>query len=65
MKKDPFVSEYSKLIGKKVKAIAKSPADRYMDQAYGLVFEDDTVAWIMRDPEGNGPGFLAIEKGEK
>jgi hypothetical protein len=33
------------------------------DQAvYGLRFSGGLIAWIQCDPEGNGPGFLSIEK---
>lgn len=30
------------------------------EEVYGLEFHDGTKAWIMRDPEGNGPGHLDI-----
>lgn len=48
---------YGKLIGKTVKSIAVDDANEY----FGLIFNDDTVAWVLRDPEGNGPGYLDIE----
>jgi hypothetical protein len=32
------------------------------EPVYGLRFTDGAVAWIMRDPEGNGTGFLEIEE---
>jgi hypothetical protein len=28
---------------------------------FGFEMSDNTRVWIMRDPEGNGPGFLSIE----
>lgn len=59
-----YEKEYSKLIGKRVKGLVKSPPEMGMKECYGLEFTDGTVAWIMCDPEGNGPGFLAIEKPE-
>lgn len=49
----------SKLKGKTVLDIVKDPSDG--DDFYGLHFTDDTVAWVMRDPEGNGPGHLDIQ----
>jgi hypothetical protein len=29
---------------------------------YGLEFTDGSIAWIDCDPEGNGPGFLKIQR---
>lgn len=54
---DPFVREYSPLIGKTVESIALDDTD---SSVYGLKFNDGTVAWILQDPEGNGSGFLNI-----
>ena len=61
--RDPFFEQYRKLIGRRVVGIVKSPARRLMRELYGLTFDDRTVAWVMCDPEGNGPGFLEIEGG--
>ena len=47
----------SQLIGKKVKRVCLD-SER---EIFGLEFTDQTVAWILRDSEGNGPGFLAID----
>ena len=58
--KDPYVKHYRQLIGKKVTKIAKEAGGEF----YGLIFNDGTIAWILQDSEGNGPGFLNIEKSE-
>lgn len=54
------------LIGKKVKGLAvdntrETLAD-FGEPIWGLEFTDGTVAFVMTDPEGNGPGFLEIIK---
>lgn len=28
----------------------------------GLVLDDEAIAWVDKDPEGNGPGFLALDE---
>lgn len=61
---DPFVKEYSKLIGKTVKNILIDHSDPTIGQVYGIEFTDGTMAWILCDPEGNGPGFLEIAGGK-
>ena len=53
-----YFKHYSKLIGKQIKRVVHDDADQV---AFGLEFTDGTIAWIMCDPEGNGPGFLDIE----
>lgn len=49
------------LVEMKVVKIVQSPDDK---PSYGLVLEDKSgnrkIAWIDRDAEGNGPGWLAI-----
>ena len=59
--RDPFIEQYRRLIGRRVVGIVKSPASRIRRALYGLKFDDHTVAWVMCDPDGNGPGFLEIE----
>ena len=62
---DYFADHYKKLVGKTVKGVA---VDSRGGPDYALVFTDGTAAWIMCDPEGNGPGFLDIQpptKGEQ
>lgn len=54
-----FMIDYLRqLIGKTVTKVAWDG-----DEVYGLEFSDGTLAWIMQDPEGNGPGHLDITKG--
>lgn len=28
----------------------------------GLVLDDEVLAWVDRDPEGNGPGWIALDE---
>jgi len=62
-----FEKEYTKLIGYTVIDIAVDDGEDvlldYNEPAIGLVLSDgktQKLAWIMRDPEGNGVGFLDI-----
>ena len=43
-------------------ANAKIELVPYYASIDGLRFDDGAVAWIQQDPEGNGPGHLALEK---
>ncbi len=48
------------LIGKTVLSLV---VDNHSDSGiWGLKFTDGTIAWILQDPEGNGPGHLDITK---
>jgi len=58
-----FIDEYKQLIGKTIKGIAVSQNLDFQD--IGLEFMDGTVAWVQCDPEGNGPGFLAIDNAKE
>jgi hypothetical protein len=57
---DAFEKEYLKLKGKTVKRVVNDGGAGH-DRCYGLQFADGTIAWIMSDPEGNGPGFLSLQ----
>ena len=57
-----MVEHLSPLVGKTVKELAVDPEGVDGEPVFGLAFTDGTVAWIMCDPEGNGPGFLDLEK---
>ncbi len=59
-----MVNHYQKLVGKTVKSVCYNGDE--CEPMYGLEFADGTCAWILRDPEGNGPGHLDITdtKGE-
>ena len=61
---DPTVTHLSQLVGKTVNGICHdNGADPTLggEKIYGLVFNDETIAWVMRDPEGNGGGHLEIQ----
>lgn len=60
-----IVKHLTQLIGKRVVCLAHSPSDGFSGDTYGLIFDDDTVAFVMSDPEGNGPGWLSIEPPSK
>lgn len=47
MHTNSYEDNYLTLVNKKVIGLVKDD-------------EDGTIAWILCDPEGNGPGFLAI-----
>jgi len=52
---------YEDLVGYTVSSVAKDTSDSM--PVYGLILtknKQSKVAWVLRDPEGNGPGFLEI-----
>lgn len=58
---DYFIKHYKELVGYEVFAVAEDDSDS--EPFYGLVLtknKQKKVAWILQDPEGNGPGFLEI-----
>ena len=61
---DAFEKEYSKLVGKTVRQVVHDQGSG-IGRVYGLQFTDGTIAWVLQDPEGNGPGFLEVQKPEK
>ncbi len=45
------------------KTVVNLVVDNHSDSGiWGLKFNDGTIAWILCDPEGNGPGHLDITK---
>lgn len=55
------------LVDMTVTAIIETPKDGEDGRFFGLHLEDKKTkkvvdAWIQCDPEGNGPGFLQIDK---
>ena len=59
--KQPYeVTYYGQIVGKRVSGLVTDG-----QETYGLKFDDGTIAWIMCDPEGNGPGFLDIQPLER
>jgi hypothetical protein len=64
-KPDPTISYLTQLVGKKVKAICHDDgADPTLggEKIYGLVFDDETIAWILTDAGANGAGHIDIQK---
>lgn len=51
------------LVGRKVTGLVKDPCPG-IGPIWGLKFDDGTIAFILCDPEGNGPGHLEIQKGK-
>lgn len=51
------------LIGRKVTGLVIDPSHD-MGSICGLQLDNGLVAFILCDPEGNGPGYLEIQKGE-
>ena len=62
-----LVKEYKKLEGYTITGVTTSAADEDYpgeDRFVGLVLEkgvQEKIAWVQRDPEGNGRGFLMVE----
>jgi|TARA_R110000787_G_scaffold60573_1_gene137337 hypothetical protein len=58
-----FEKHYGQLVGYKVTQVALDDSDPNEEEWCGLVLTKGGVkkiAWILRDPEGNGSGFLDI-----
>ena len=47
------------LVGRKVTGLMKDSSQE-TDPIWALKFDDGRLAFIMSDPEGNGPGHLVI-----
>jgi len=71
---DYMQQHLGKLVGMTIIGIAVSDDDGEEDDGfgdgkmYGLILQKrgsdkETVAWISRDEEGNGPGWLDLQKG--
>ena len=65
-----FAEHYSQLVGYTVTGLAvdDSDEDNFGDPWMGLPLQNGKrtkIAWVLMDPEGNGPGFLDIvDKGK-
>lgn len=63
-----FAKHYAQLCGWTITQIAIDKMDRG-EELCGLILtkgkdeKDEKIAWILRDPEGNGAGFLDIVDG--
>ena len=55
------LKRYDKLVGKTLTGVCVDRSDPGIEPVIGLVF-GETVAWILCDEEGNGPGVLDIER---
>lgn len=54
---------YKYLVGKQITGLVESQDDGTgTGDTIGFELEDGSVVWILCDPEGNGPGFLEIQK---
>lgn len=62
MSEEQFMRAHlGQLVGRTVTGLVKDSSDKFAP-IWGLRFDDETMAFILCDPEGNGPGHLAIEK---
>ena len=60
-----YTKEYSKIVGYTVQSITRDDESFPGCELYGLVFtkgKQKRIAWVLRDLEGNGDGFLDIEE---
>ena len=55
------LKRYDGLVGKTLTGVCVDRSDSGIEPVIGLVF-GKTVAWILCDEEGNGPGVLDIER---
>ena len=56
-----YTTNYSRIVGKTIKRIVNDGDETGLGPIFGLEFTDGTVAWIIRDEEGNGTGFIDIQ----
>ena len=57
-----MVKHLSQLAGKKIVGLIEDKDTSDIGEVVGFELNDGTLVWIMRDPEGNGPGHLDIQK---
>lgn len=62
MSTDPYEKHYFQLVGNRVCGLVHDTRD---PETWGLRMSDGSIAWILCDEEGNGPGFLDIQKPKK
>lgn len=58
------IENLSKLLGEVITGIVYDDDDTGAGRLYGLRLTGGTIAWILCDPEGNGPGHLELESTE-
>lgn len=58
---------YNQLVGKTITKviIEQGSEEEFGEPVYGFILNDGSIFWLLRDPEGNGPGFLEISGGGK
>lgn len=56
-----MLDHYGKLSGKTVTAVVHDDGSDFGEILYGLKFNDGTILWFLRDAEGNGGGYGAID----
>ena len=56
---DAETAHLKQLVGQRIVNVVTDLLDG--QNLYGLVLSNGSVAWILCDPEGNGPGHLQIE----
>ena len=52
------------LIGRTIKGLCVDTSDTGIGPCFGLRMDNGFIAWVMCDPEGNGPGHLIIDPPE-
>ena len=61
-----WLEHYGDLVGWTISSVAiakEADSDIFPEGLYGLILKKGNkkkVAWILRDPEGNGEGFLEV-----
>jgi len=52
----------NRIKGMTITDIVEDKSDLEIGSVVGLVLDGTTIVWVLRDPEGNGPGFLEIQE---
>jgi hypothetical protein len=55
---DALINVITKMVGKKITGVVATPDN----DAVGFTLSDGTAVWIDSDMEGNGIGWLSVEK---
>ena len=56
----PDEEHLSKLVGAKITCIIRDGAIINNEECWGFTLDDKRTVWILKDAEGNGPGYLQI-----
>jgi len=61
----PMEKHYRQIVGATITGLACDDTDKDFGDIWALNLRTKdgctAIAWILADPEGNGPGFLAID----